>query len=90
LGFGHRVIAGNKLMPAVLHGADRAAVDAFINQKILFTDIPIVITKALDYFATKISKESELLTKEKDIDKKLKKILDIEQLAYSQTQQYFN
>lgn len=90
LGFGHRVIAENKLMPAVLHGADRAAVDAFINQKILFTDIPIVITKALDYFATKISKESELLTKEKDIDKKLKKILDIEQLAYSQTQQYFN
>ncbi len=90
LGFGHRVIAEDKLMPAVLHGADRAAVEAFVNKKAFFTDIPTIITRTLDFFSNQISKKSTILSKEKDVDQKLKIILDIEQSAYIQAQQYLN
>lgn len=90
LSFGHRVIAEDRLMPAVLHGADRAAVEAFVNKKAFFTDIPTIITKTLDFFSNQILEESLILTEEKDADQKLKIILDIEQSAYTKAQQYLN
>jgi 1-deoxy-D-xylulose-5-phosphate reductoisomerase len=35
-------------MPAVLHGADTTAVRAFMDKKINFTDIAVIIQKTLD------------------------------------------
>lgn len=45
LGFEALKIGGT--MPAVLHGSDNTAVDAFINKTIGFTDIPKVIQKTM-------------------------------------------
>jgi len=48
LGMGHYVVEQGGTMPAVLHGADTTAVRAFMDKKINFTDIPIIIQKTLD------------------------------------------
>ncbi len=48
LGMGHYVVELGGTMPAVLHGADTTAVRAFMDKKINFTDIPIIIQKTLD------------------------------------------
>lgn len=47
LGMGHAVLEMGGIMPAVLHGADHAAVQAFIENKIGFMDIPRVIAATL-------------------------------------------
>lgn len=48
LGMGNYVIEKGGTMPAVFHGSDTAAVRAFLDQKIKFTDIPIIIQKTMD------------------------------------------
>lgn len=48
LAMGHYVIEKGGTMPAVFHGADSAAVKAFMEKKIKFTDIPKVIQKTMD------------------------------------------
>jgi 1-deoxy-D-xylulose-5-phosphate reductoisomerase len=48
LGMGHYVIEKGGTMPAVLHGADTTAVKAFMDKKIKFTDIPVIIQNTLD------------------------------------------
>jgi len=48
LGLGHYVVEQGGTMPAVLHGADTTAVRAFMDKKINFTDIPVIIKKTLD------------------------------------------
>ena len=48
LAMGHYVIEKGGTMPAVFHGADSAAVRAFMEKKIKFTDIPKVIQKTMD------------------------------------------
>jgi len=48
LHLGHRVMKKGGTFPAIMHGADKAAVDAFIEQKINFTQIPTLINKTLD------------------------------------------
>ena len=45
---GHYVIEKGGTMPAVFHGADTTAVKAFMDRKIKFTDIPIIIRKTMD------------------------------------------
>lgn len=47
LNMGHSVLEMGGIMPAVLHGADHVAVQAFIDNKIGFMDIPKVISEAL-------------------------------------------
>jgi 1-deoxy-D-xylulose-5-phosphate reductoisomerase len=47
LSMGHTALAMGGIMPAVLHGADHAAVKAFIANKIGFMDIPRVIAATL-------------------------------------------
>ena len=44
---GHTALEMGGIMPAVLHGADHAAVKAFIENKIGFMDIPRVIAATL-------------------------------------------
>ncbi|MGD8663413.1 MAG: 1-deoxy-D-xylulose-5-phosphate reductoisomerase [Desulfobacterales bacterium] len=48
LGMGHYVIERGGTMPAVLHGADTTAVKAFMDKKIKFTDIPLIIQNTMD------------------------------------------
>jgi len=48
LGMGHYVIEKGGTMPAVFHGADTAAVKAFMDKKIKFTDIPVIIQNTMD------------------------------------------
>jgi len=48
LGMGHYVIEKGGTMPAVFHGADTTAVKAFMDKKIKFTDIPVIIQKTMD------------------------------------------
>ena len=48
LGMGHYVIEKGGTMPAVFHGADTAAVKAFMDKKIRFTDIPVIIQNTMD------------------------------------------
>lgn len=47
LSMGHSVLEMGGIMPAVLHGADHAAVQAFVENKIGFMDIPRVIAATL-------------------------------------------
>lgn len=47
LSMGHMVLEMGGIMPAVMHGADHAAVKAFIENKIGFMDIPKVIAATL-------------------------------------------
>jgi 1-deoxy-D-xylulose-5-phosphate reductoisomerase len=48
LGMGHYVIEKGGTMPAVFHGADTTAVRAFMDKKIKFTDIPVMIQNTMD------------------------------------------
>ncbi len=48
LKMGHTVLEMGGIMPAVLHGADHVAVQAFIESKIGFMDIPRVIAATLE------------------------------------------
>ena len=48
LAMGHDVIEKGGTMPAVFHGADTTAVKAFVDNKIRFTDIPVVIQNTMD------------------------------------------
>lgn len=48
LSMGHRVIEMGGIMPAVLHGADHAAVKAFTENKIGFMDIPRIVAATLE------------------------------------------
>jgi 1-deoxy-D-xylulose-5-phosphate reductoisomerase len=47
LGMGHYVIEKGGTMPAVFHGADTTAVKAFMDKKIKFTDIPVIIQNTM-------------------------------------------
>ena len=47
LSMGHTVLELGGIMPAVLHGADHAAVKAFIENKIGFMDIPRIIAATI-------------------------------------------
>ena len=48
LGMGHYVIEKGGTMPAVFHGADTTAVKAFMDKKIKFMDIPVIIQNTMD------------------------------------------
>ncbi len=48
LGMGHFVIEKGGTMPAVFHGADTAVVRAFMDKKLKFTDIPVIIQNTMD------------------------------------------
>ena len=48
LDMGHYVIEKGGTMPAVFHGADTTAVKAFMDKKIKFTDIPVIIQNTMD------------------------------------------
>jgi 1-deoxy-D-xylulose-5-phosphate reductoisomerase len=50
LKLGFQALKADGSMPAVMHGADKSAVDAFVAGKIKFTEIPIVVRKTMDRY----------------------------------------
>lgn len=48
LGLAYRAINEGGIMPTVLNAANEIAVDAFLNEQIRFTDIPVIIQRCMD------------------------------------------
>ena len=48
LGLAYRAINAGGIMPTVLNAANECAVDAFLNEQIRFTDIPVIIERCMD------------------------------------------
>jgi 1-deoxy-D-xylulose-5-phosphate reductoisomerase len=53
LGLAYRAINAGGIMPTVLNAANECAVDAFLNEQIRFTDIPVIIERCMDAVAVK-------------------------------------
>ena len=53
-------------MPTVLNAANEIAVEAFLNEQIRFTDIPLIIERCMDKFEIKPASTLEIIL---DIDK---------------------
>jgi 1-deoxy-D-xylulose-5-phosphate reductoisomerase len=53
LGLAYRAINAGGIMPTVLNAANEIAVDAFLNEKIRFTDIPVIIERCMDSVVVK-------------------------------------
>jgi len=53
LGLAYRALENGETMPAVLNAANEVAVNAFLNKRIRFTDIPKVAEKTMDVHKTK-------------------------------------
>ncbi|MGR9100548.1 MAG: 1-deoxy-D-xylulose-5-phosphate reductoisomerase [Gammaproteobacteria bacterium] len=64
-------------MPTVLNAANEIAVDAFLNRKVRFTDIPAIIERCMDRFTPETAEN-------------LEKILDTDQRARSCSEQIIN
>lgn len=62
----YKAIAAGGTMPAILNAANEIAVDAFLNEKIRFTEIPVVIERCMDSFEVKSADELEIIL---DVDK---------------------
>lgn len=59
LGLGFRALKEGGTMPAVMHGADKVAVDAFVVGKAKFTDIPKIVIDTMN--AHQVIKDPNLL-----------------------------
>lgn len=76
LKLGHTVLRMGGIMPAVLHGADHAAVQAFMENKIGFMDIPRVIEETLEITENILNPNLEqLMEAEKQAQKAAKLVL---------------
>lgn len=76
LKLGHTVLEMGGIMPAVLHGADHAAVNAFMENKIGFMDIPRVIEATLEKTENVFNPDIEqLIEAEKQAQKTAEEIL---------------
>jgi 1-deoxy-D-xylulose-5-phosphate reductoisomerase len=53
LGLAYRAINAGGIMPTVLNAANECAVDAFLNEQIRFTDIPVIIERCMDSVVVK-------------------------------------
>lgn len=62
----YQAIAAGGTMPAILNAANEIAVDAFLNEKIRFTEIPSVIERCMDSFEVKLADTLEIIL---DVDK---------------------
>jgi len=66
LSLGYKALKRGGTMPAVMHGADKAAVDAFVDGKVKFTDISeIIITTMESHKVIKNPSLSQLIRAEK-------------------------
>ena len=73
---GHTVLEMGGIMPAVLHGADYVAVEAFIENKIGFMDIPKVIERTLEKTKNILNPTiDQIIEAEKDAQKTAMEVL---------------
>ena len=54
-------IAAGGIMPAVLNAANEIAVEAFLNEQVRFTDIPIIIERCMGSFQAKEASSLEII-----------------------------
>ncbi|MDD5276822.1 MAG: 1-deoxy-D-xylulose-5-phosphate reductoisomerase [Methylovulum sp.] len=59
----YEAINAGGILPTVLNAANEIAVDAFLNEKIRFTDIPIVIERCMSAFAVKQADSLDIILK---------------------------
>lgn len=57
----YKAIAAGGIMPTVLNAANEIAVEAFLQEKIRFTDIPVVIENCLDQFTPTPANSLEII-----------------------------
>lgn len=57
----YKASAAGGTMPAVLNAANEIAVDAFLNRRIRFTDIPVIIERCMDSVELKAANSLEII-----------------------------
>ncbi|MDD5580897.1 MAG: 1-deoxy-D-xylulose-5-phosphate reductoisomerase [Methylobacter sp.] len=57
----YEAIAAGGIMPTVLNAANEIAVEAFLNEKIRFTDIPVIIERCMKKFVVKEAGSLEII-----------------------------
>lgn len=62
----YKAIAAGGTLPTVLNAANEIAVDAFLNRKIRFTDIPVIIERCMDSVEIMIAESLEIIL---DVDR---------------------
>jgi 1-deoxy-D-xylulose-5-phosphate reductoisomerase len=57
----YEAIAAGGIMPTVLNAANEIAVDAFLNEQVRFTDIPVIIERCMKKFEAKSADTLEII-----------------------------
>ena len=68
---GHHGLVGTRNAPTVLNAANEIAVDAFLNERVRFTDIPVIIERCMKQFDVKPADSLEIIL---DVDKEARKL----------------
>ncbi len=61
LGLAYQAINSGGIMPTVLNAANEIAVEAFLNERIRFTDIPVIIERSMEKFVVKPASTLEII-----------------------------
>jgi len=67
----YEAINAGGIMPTVLNAANEIAVDAFLNERVRFTDIPVIIERCMQQFEVKPADSLEIIL---DVDKQARKL----------------
>jgi 1-deoxy-D-xylulose-5-phosphate reductoisomerase len=67
----YEAINAGGIMPTVLNAANEIAVDAFLNERVRFTDIPVIIERCMQQFEVKPADSLEIVL---DVDKQARKL----------------
>jgi len=70
----YEAINAGGIMPTVLNAANEIAVDAFLNERVRFTDIPVIIERCMQQFEVRPADSLDI-------------ILDVDQQARAVSQQ---
>lgn len=73
----YEAIKAGGIMPTVLNAANEIAVDEFLNERLRFTDIPVIIEKCMSKFTADVADSLEtILEADKDARKQSYKIIE--------------
>jgi 1-deoxy-D-xylulose-5-phosphate reductoisomerase len=67
----YEAINAGGIMPTVLNAANEIAVDAFLNERVRFTDIPVIIERCMQQFEVKPADSLEIIL---DVDKQARNL----------------
>ncbi|MFK5950667.1 MAG: 1-deoxy-D-xylulose-5-phosphate reductoisomerase [Methylococcales bacterium] len=72
----YEAIKAGGIMPTILNAANEIAVDEFLNERIKFTDIPVIIEKCMSYFTAEDAGSLDIVLKaDKDAREQSYKII---------------